>query len=75
MSKQLEILKREAREAELQVIERAEPSGLHITVIGDRVVHWWPESRRMTAYVEGTRSGQSYVNAKRVIALASGAAK
>ena len=70
MSKAIESLKREARECEMQVIERAEPGGLHIIVIGDRVVHWWPESRRQTAYVEGSARGQQHANARAVIALA-----
>lgn len=71
MSKnQLQILKREARECELQVIEREEPGGLHIIVVGDRVVHWWPDSKRMTAYVEGAAQGQKFTTARQVIQLA-----
>lgn len=70
-NKELERLKRDAREAEMQVIERDEPGGLHVIVVGERVVHWWPESRRMTAYVEGTSAGKSYSNAAAVIKLAS----
>ena len=72
MSKLLQAIKRVAREAELQVIERAEPGGLHVTVIGERVVHWWPESRRQTAYVEGSGAGRAHATARVVIALATG---
>ena len=70
MSKELTRLKRDARESEMQVIERDEPGGLHVIVIGERVVHWWPQSRKLTAYVEGSGHGQSYANAKTVIQLA-----
>lgn len=70
--KQLDTLKRLAREAELQLIERDEPGGLHVTVIGERVVHWWPTSRRMTAYVEGAGRGEQHASAQYVINLATG---
>lgn len=69
-NKAVQQLKREARECELQVIERAEPGGLHIIVIGDQVVHWWPESRRQTSYVEGSACGQHHSTVRHVINLA-----
>lgn len=70
MSKSIEKLKREARELEMQVIERAEPGGMHLIVIGEQVVHWWPESRRQTAYVEGSARGQQHATAQIVVNLA-----
>ncbi len=70
-SSQITKLRREARECEMQVIERAEPGGLHVIVIGERVVHWWPESKRMTAYVEGAAQGQKFAAARDVIELAN----
>ncbi|QIM51594.1 hypothetical protein [Hydrogenophaga crocea] len=68
----LKQLKKLTREAEFQLIERMEPGGLKVTVIGDRVVHWWPESRRQTAYVEGSSHGENRADAHRVIQLATG---
>ena len=70
--KELLKLKREAREAELQLIEREEPGGLHVIVVGDYVVHWWPTSRKRTVYVEGSAKGRSYGDARTVIRLATG---
>lgn len=72
MDSELKKLRREAREAELQLIERDEPSGLHITIIGERVVHWWPDSRRRTAYLEGAKMGQPHATVQSVIRMASG---
>lgn len=69
-TKEIALLKRRAAEAEFQLIERHEPGGLHVIVIGNRVVHWWPESRRKTAYVEGAARGMTYRTAKDVIKLA-----
>lgn len=70
MNEQIKQLKKLAREAELEVIER--PEG-HVMVIGGRVnVTWWPESRRMTAYAEGATKGRSYATPKQVIAMANG---
>lgn len=60
-----------AREAEVELIERAEPGGLHITVIGDAVVHWWPESKRQTMYVEGSSQGRRFAAARDVIIAAT----
>lgn len=74
MSKELLRLRRDAREAELQLIERDEPGGLHVTVIGERVVHWWPQSRRRTIYVEGSGAGRANGTAALVVRLASGSA-
>lgn len=71
-SPELKRLRREARDAELQLIERDEPGGLHVTVIGERVVHWWPQSRRRTIYVEGSGAGRAQGSAAQVIKLASG---
>lgn len=72
MSNEIKRLRREAREAELQLIERDEPGGLHVTVIGERVVHWWPDSRKRTAYVEGSKAGRAHADVMTVIRLASG---
>jgi len=69
MSKDKQDLKRLAREAELEVIEY--PGG-RILVVGGLVnVHWWPNSKRRTAYVEGAPSGRQYSSAKNVINLAT----
>ncbi|MCM5682934.1 hypothetical protein M8A51_25710 [Schlegelella sp. S2-27] len=62
-------LKKLAREAELEVIEKAD--GHFIIVGGLVIVHWWPHSRRMTAYVEGAPQGRSYVTAKQVVNIAT----
>lgn len=62
-------LKKLARAAELEVIEY--PDG-RVLVIGGLVnVHWWPASRRMTAYVEGASAGRTHTTAKQVINLAT----
>lgn len=62
-------LKKMAREAELQVIEY--PDG-RVLVIGGLVnVHWWPGSKRMTAYVDGASRGRHHSTAKNVINLAT----
>lgn len=62
-------LKKMARAAELEVIEY--PDG-RVLVIGGLVnVHWWPASRRMTAYVEGASAGRTHTTAKQVINLAT----
>jgi len=62
-------LKKLAREAELQVIEY--PDG-RVLVIGGLVsVHWWPKSRRMTAYCEGAPAGRHHSTARNVINLAT----
>ena len=65
----LKQLKKLAREQELEVIEY--PDG-RVLVIGGLVnVHWWPNSKRQTAYVEGAPSGRQYSTAKNVINLAA----
>ena len=69
--KHIKRLKVLAREAEMQLIERQEPGGLHVIVVGDRVVHWWPESRRQTCYVEASSRGESHATPDRVIELAT----
>jgi hypothetical protein len=62
-------LKKLAREAELEVIEY--PDG-RVLVIGGLVnVHWWPTSRRMTAYVEGAPAGRHHSTPRNVINLAT----
>jgi hypothetical protein len=65
---QITKLKKLAGEHELDVKEY--PDG-KITVIGGMVpVHWWPTSKRMTAYVDGAPRGYAYCTAKNVISLA-----
>lgn len=67
MSKQIQQLKRLARENEIEVIEY--PDG-RILVIGGLVnVHWWPSSKRQTAYVEGAPRGRRFATARNVINL------
>jgi hypothetical protein len=62
-------LKKLAGEAELDVMEY--PDG-KLTVIGGLMpVHWWPASKRMTAYIDGAPRGYPYCTAKNVIALAT----
>jgi hypothetical protein len=62
-------LKKLARAAELEVIEY--PNGRVLVVGGLVNVHWWPASRRMTAYVEGASAGRTHTTAKQVINLAT----
>ncbi len=62
-------LKKLARGAELEVIEY--PNGRVLVVGGLVNVHWWPASRRMTAYVEGASAGRTHTTAKQVINLAT----
>lgn len=62
-------LKKLAREAELEVIDYADG---RVLVVGGLVnVHWWPESRRATAYAEGSPKGRRHMTAKQVIRLAT----
>lgn len=64
----IKTLKRLAREQELEVIEY--PCG-RVLVIGGLVnVHWWPDSKRKTSYVEGALAGRQFSTAKNVINLA-----
>lgn len=66
---EIKALKRAAGEAELDVMEY--PDG-KITVIGGLVpVHWWPHSRKKTAYVDGAPRGYPHTTAQEVIALAT----
>lgn len=58
-----------ARAAELEVIEY--PNGRVLVVGGLVNVHWWPASRRMTAYVEGASAWRTHTTAKQVINLAT----
>mgnify|MGYP000715256750 CR=1 FL=1 len=61
-------LKRRARDAELELIEK---SNGHFIIVGGLVaVHYWPISRKQTAYVEGAPAGRHYVTPKQAINLA-----
>lgn len=64
----VKLLKKLAREEELEVIEYPDK---RVLVVGGMVnVHWWPESKRKTVYAEGSPKGHSYANAKQVIKYA-----
>jgi hypothetical protein len=68
MTVQLQKLKRMASENELDVKEYQDGK---VTVIGGMMpVHWWPHSKRMTAYVDGAPHGYPQCTAKNVINLA-----
>lgn len=68
MSEQVKKLKRLATEAELDVKDY--PDG-KVTVIGGLMpVHWWPTSKKMTAYIDGAPRGYPHCTAKTVINLA-----
>lgn len=68
MADQVKLLKRLATENELDV--KLYDDG-KVTVIGGLVpVHWWPDSRRMTAYIDGAPSGWPHCTAKNVVSLA-----
>lgn len=67
--KNIATLKKLATEAEVEVIEY--PDGRVLIVGGLVNVHWWPHSRRMTAYAEGAPAGRSHATAKNVINLAT----
>jgi hypothetical protein len=69
MSKQITELKRLARQQELEVIEY--PDGRFLVVGGLVNVHWWPNSKRLTAYVDGSPHGRRFATAKNVINLAT----
>lgn len=69
MSTDLNTLKKLAREAELQVIEY--PEGRVLVVGGLVNVHWWPLSKRKTAYVEGAPAGRRFATARAVVNLAT----
>lgn len=64
--KRLKVL---AREAELQVIEY--PDGRVLIVGGLINVHWWPASRRQTAYIDGAQAGRHFMSARHVVNLAT----
>lgn len=69
MSKHITDLKRLARQQELEVIEYADG---RVLIVGGLVnVHWWPHSKRLTAYVEGAPNGRRFATAKNVINLAT----
>ena len=62
-------LKRRARDAELEVIEK--PDG-HFIVIGGLVnAHYWPNSKRLTAWAEGAPRGRHHMTPKQVVQLAN----
>jgi len=62
-------LKKLASEAELEVIEYHDG---RILVVGGIVnVHWWPDSKRKTAYAEGSPRGKRQMTAKQVVRLAT----
>lgn len=62
-------LRRLARDAEVEVIEK--PDG-HFLIVGGLVtVHYWPHSRRLTAYVEGAPQGKPNCTPKMVVKLAT----
>lgn len=68
MSDRAKDLKRLARDAELEVIEK--PDG-HFIVIGGLVnVHYWPNSKRLTAWAEGAPRGRSNMTPRQVVQLA-----
>jgi hypothetical protein len=69
MTDPVDALKRLALEKELQIV--LGDGGSHVRVIGGLVVvHWWPYSRRRTAWADGAPRGLSNVTAKQVISLA-----
>lgn len=68
IASEIKALKRAATEAELDVMEY--PDG-KITVIGGLMpVHWWPHSKRRTAYIDGAPRGYPHTTQQDVIALA-----
>lgn len=45
----------------------------HPKIIGGKViVDWWPDSKRMTAYVEGSQRGIPYATPALIVKLARG---
>lgn len=69
MSNRVNEVKRLARESELEVIEK--PDG-HFIVIGGLVnVHYWPNSKRLTAWAEGAPRGRHNMTPKQVVRLAN----
>lgn len=69
MTKQIQQLKKFARENEVEVIEY--PDGRVLVVGGLVNVHWWPSSKHQTAYVEGAPRGRKFASAKQVISLST----
>jgi hypothetical protein len=67
-TKDIAMLKKLAREAEIEVIEY--PDGRIVLIGGMVPVHWWPLSKRRTAYCDCAPKGHSYVTAKQVVSLA-----
>ncbi|QRF55336.1 hypothetical protein [Variovorax paradoxus] len=69
MSTDRNTLRKLARECEVEVIEY--PDGRVLVVGGLVNVHWWPDSKRKTAFVEGAPAGRRYATARNVINLAT----
>lgn len=65
----IKTLRKLASDQELEVIEY--PDGRVLVVGGLINVHWWPQSKKKTAYVEGAPSGRKFATAKNVINLAT----
>lgn len=57
-------------DTDLEVIKK--PDGSIKVIGGECVVNWWPESKRHTAYVEGSSRGVKNATPKMVIAMANG---
>lgn len=68
MKDQLKELKRLAREAELQLTFYPND---HVQISGGaHVVHYWPYSHKMTAYIEGSARGNRRSSAADAIRMA-----
>jgi hypothetical protein len=62
-------LMRMARERELEVVDDGKGK---LTVHGGLVpVHWWPTSKRHTAYIDGAPRGYRFATPQNVINLAT----
>lgn len=69
MAGEIATLKKLASAADVEVIEY--PDGRVLVVGGLVNVHWWPASKRKTAYVEGAPAGRRFATARNVINLAT----
>ena len=54
----------------LRIVKR--PDGSLTVAGGKHLVHWWPDSRRQTAHVEGAPKGVRFCDADAVVRLAQG---
>lgn len=70
MNKHVEKLKKLAAEKGLTVMER--PNDIILVIGGEKIVQWWPASKRMTAYVERGDKGVRFATPEKVIELATG---